>query len=637
MAAPAIAARALLIAKKLVVSSKTAVRGATSTATTTVSRTRDKIRDTGSKIKAERKKQLDIKRKSEEDTTRAAKENATESTNKVKPVVGLVGVVKKALQSFWKLVQAWVVINLPKILEEIRKFTKKIRIIGAAIKRAIILTGSVFSSIGKIAKAVVKNIINFDFTDKSGEIRQAREELETSVDGIGSSLNEILTVWGREEDELDYMLTELESGQNIENIRKDILRHFPEIGPRNPAFGPGSSGGGNISGGSSRGDALFDLIGSGEGDYNSVNRGNAGDTPGGAEAIFGKSLTEMTVGEVVGAQQSGQVFAVGKYQIIPKTMTGFLRNSDVKMSDKFDQRTQEKFKDYVINIKRPAIGKYLRGESDDRDSAAQAVAREFASVGLTKAEAGRGRGQSRYAGTGNNAASISPDQVASALDADRSATLSPPQSQSPQPANGNSGSMSNVLTANDFNTTDRSAPSPIIKTSGFGMRGDRMHKGIDFAPPNGQRGWYCAYNANGRVTLAKTLPGYGKTVIIQFGNVDLVFSHLASYSVRNGDRYTAGSPIGEIGNTGRSSGTHLHFEARPVGGMGGTGYNPEPYVNGLTFGRMPSNSQRATRTASNITPSKSEELGKIASMRTGGTQTINNTTVLKQDHYVMAT
>ena len=634
MAAPAIAARALLIAKNLVVSSKNTVKGATSTATTTVSRTRDKIRDRGSKIRAERKKQLDIKRKSEEDTRRAAKENATESTNKVKPVVGLVGIVKKSLQSFWKLVQAWVVINLPKILEEIRKFVKKIRIIGASIKRAVILTGSVFSSIGKIAKALVKNILNFDFTDKSGEIRKAREELETSVDGIGSSLNEIITVWGREEDELDYILTELESGQNIENIRKDILSHFPEIGPRNPAFGPGSSGGGNVSGGSSSGDSLFNLIGTGEGGYDSVNRGNAGDTPGGAEAIFGKPLTEMTVGEVVSAQQSGQVFAVGKYQIIPDTMTGFLRNSDIKMGDKFDQRTQEKFKEYVINVKRPAIGRYLRGESDDRDAAAQAVAREFASVGLTKAEAGRGRGQSRYAGTGNNAASINPDQVASALDADRSATLSPPQSQSPQtPGSSNvappSGSEGAAL-ASSAGRLNKNR----LDTSRYGRNGcvfavNEVYKASGLTPPWGTS----VYVPNARAVLIRK--GY-----IQVGAKNAQPGDI----VIMGDR---GTPpwvhIGIVSN----SGTVLHNSSTNQAFTNNESFSSltRRYVK-IEVYRAPSvvaaeSSNKAS--AVNGKPggsSNSDALSSaktIASRRTGGTQIITNTTVLKQDHYVVAT
>jgi hypothetical protein len=180
--------------------------------------------------------------------------------------------------------------------------------------------------------------------------------------------------------------------------------------------------GGDRSQSTSSGSAsnTFDTIVSGEGGVNSVNRGNAGDTPGGAKVIFGKNLTEMTVGEIMDAQAKGKVFAVGKYQIIPATMKEFVSGSDVKRSDKFTEATQDKFKDYVINVKRPEVGKYLRGETNDPTEAGQALAREFASVGLQYAENGNTRGRSRYAGgPGSNAASITPEEIIESLKKDR--------------------------------------------------------------------------------------------------------------------------------------------------------------------------------------------------------------------------
>ena len=632
MAAPLIATRALLIAKNLIRTSKNVTTSASSTAFSTVSRTREKIKSNSDKITAEKKKQADAKRKISENKERSDKESNTESTNKVKrPALAMVGIVKKSLMGFWKLVQAWIISNLPKIIEEVRKFVKKVRIIGAAIKRAVVLTGSVFSSMAKVAKAIVKNILNFDFTDKSGEIRAARDELDSNIDGIGSSLSEITNVWGREEDELDYILTKLQDNQNLEDIRKDVLTHFPEIGPANSAFGPGSSGGGNVSGGSSGGDSLFNLIGSGEGDYNSVNRGNAGDTPGGAEAIFGKPLTEMTVGEVASAQQSGQVYAVGKYQIIPDTMTEFLRGSDVKMGDKFDQRTQEKFKDYVINVKRPAIGRYLRGESDDRDAAAQAVAREFASVGVTRPETVAGfqpasRGDTLYGGRGNNKASISPDQVASALDADRSATLSPPQA--PQPANGSqtgsppTGKKSAAL-ANSAGKLNRNR----LDTSRYGRNG-------------------CVYAVNEAYRGAGLTPPWGSSVYVPDARRILINKGFINVGVRNalpGDiviMADRGSPpwvhIGIVSN----SGTVLHNSSTNQAFTNNESFTSllNRYVK-IEVYRAPSvvanNNLKTSNNTSNLTPDKTNELNKIASVKTGGTQVVNNTTVLKQKHYVV--
>ena len=165
---------------------------------------------------------------------------------------------------------------------------------------------------------------------------------------------------------------------------------------------------------------MFEIIAGGEGGYESINRGNAGDSPGGAAAYFGKNLTDMTVGEVMSLQAQEKVYAVGKYQIIPETMIGFVRNMNISMNDKFDATTQEKFKDYVVNIKRPEVGKYIRGESTNRAEAAQELAREFASVGLSYSEDGKVRGQSRYADVGNNRASISPEAIEAALDRARS-------------------------------------------------------------------------------------------------------------------------------------------------------------------------------------------------------------------------
>ena len=180
--------------------------------------------------------------------------------------------------------------------------------------------------------------------------------------------------------------------------------------------------------------------------------------------------------------------------------------------------------------------------------------------------------------------------------------------------------LGNTLTSKDFNTTDRSVPSPIIKTSGFGMRGGRMHRGIDFAPPDGTRGWYCGLNVNGKVTYVGADSGYGNFVLIKVGNVELLFGHLQQVSpgIRVGAKYSAGQPIGEVGSTGRSSGTHLHFEARPAGGGGGSGINPEAYVKNLIFGKLKKKTKSDKVTLSGNSGAKSEELNKAAnSNRTG--------------------
>lgn len=80
--------------------------------------------------------------------------------------------------------------------------------------------------------------------------------------------------------------------------------------------------------------------------------------------------------------------------------------------------------------------------------------------------------------------------------------------------------------------------------------------------------------------FAGVFGGYGNLVIIKSGNTDYYFAHLARIMVQKGRAYN-GEVIGEIGNTGVSSGIHLHYEVRP----NGRPINPKPYLNLLDIGR----------------------------------------------------
>jgi hypothetical protein len=112
-----------------------------------------------------------------------------------------------------------------------------------------------------------------------------------------------------------------------------------------------------------------------------------------------------------------------------------------------------------------------------------------------------------------------------------------------------------------------------------------------------------------------------------------MFAHLKSVYVRQGDTYT-GQAIGEIGNTGAGTGIHLHYEVYK-GGKDGPEVNPEPYRHLLSIGKGISKQKAATTNSNNLSSAKSEELTQIASRRTGGTQIVNNTTLLKQDRIIL--
>jgi len=184
-------------------------------------------------------------------------------------------------------------------------------------------------------------------------------------------------------------------------------------------------------------DALFDLIASGEGGYNSMNQGTrngriVGSTDD-ASIILGKNLPEMTVGEVMAHQALSKddpkfLYAAGKYQIIPGTMKNFVARMGISKSDMFNAVTQEKFPEYVIHKKRPTVGKYLNGKASLND-AILALSAEFASIGVpedTPAGAAsriglpgwpksfRPKGSTFYGNTGN-VAHTTPEKVAAAL------------------------------------------------------------------------------------------------------------------------------------------------------------------------------------------------------------------------------
>ncbi|MHA3916379.1 DUF5930 domain-containing protein [Halovulum sp. GXIMD14793] len=115
-------------------------------------------------------------------------------------------------------------------------------------------------------------------------------------------------------------------------------------------------------------------------------------------------------------------------------------------------------------------------------------------------------------------------------------------------------------------------------TSSFGGRRDpitggiRSHNGIDLAAG---RGTPIYSTADGVVVFASRQRGYGNQIKIrhQFG-FETVYAHLNKIHVKVGDRIARGDHIGDMGNTGRSTGVHLHYEVR----LSGKPVNPMTYI-----------------------------------------------------------
>jgi len=113
-------------------------------------------------------------------------------------------------------------------------------------------------------------------------------------------------------------------------------------------------------------------------------------------------------------------------------------------------------------------------------------------------------------------------------------------------------------------------------TRGFLPKGTkkrrRPHKGIDLAA---QRGTAVMASHDGIVIYTgKQFKGYGKMIMIEKDGWATLYGHLDKIVVYEGQKIRQGEVIGALGNTGRSSGPHLHFEIRKLDGP----IDPLPYL-----------------------------------------------------------
>lgn len=123
-----------------------------------------------------------------------------------------------------------------------------------------------------------------------------------------------------------------------------------------------------------------------------------------------------------------------------------------------------------------------------------------------------------------------------------------------------------------------------VVNSHFGYRKSfgRMHRGVDLKANIGDT-IYAAFN--GKVRLTKfDRGGYGFFVVVRHDNgMETVYGHLSRFLVKQNQHVRSGQPIALSGNTGRSTGPHLHFETRYMG----IAINPAKifdFVNGVTHG-----------------------------------------------------
>lgn len=163
--------------------------------------------------------------------------------------------------------------------------------------------------------------------------------------------------------------------------------------------------------------------------YNKCNK-----TKGGLKAVNNLNLADLTVGEIQEKQKNRDLFAVGRYQLIPITFNGAISSLNLNLSDKMDKDKQDEiFDEYLIKIKRPKIISYLEGNGSLED-AMYSAAQEWASIAVEKGKRIKDKvtkdkkgnvisreirysdgTDSYYQGDGLNQAHIMPEQIKKVL------------------------------------------------------------------------------------------------------------------------------------------------------------------------------------------------------------------------------
>lgn len=161
--------------------------------------------------------------------------------------------------------------------------------------------------------------------------------------------------------------------------------------------------------------------------YNICNK-----TKGGYQLINNVKVIELTIEEIQKKQKDRDLFAVGRYQLVPDTLNDAVEKLALDVNQKLDEEMQDKiFDEYLIKIKRPKIIAYLENDGSIED-AMYVSAMEWASIGVEKGKRISDKvvkkegkiiktirhaegGESYYAGDGLNKAHITPEQIKTVL------------------------------------------------------------------------------------------------------------------------------------------------------------------------------------------------------------------------------
>jgi len=444
-----------------------------------------------------------------ETKTRTAAESAMENSSKFS--MNLVNKVPQfAVDAFARIMNflgiyliGWITDKLPKIINAIKDLNQRIQKMGEIVTNLANKSLAIVTSMGNLIAAKTKQIATLDFSDKSGDVKKAQDQLDAAYDSMES----------------DFAMAQ--------KIFTAPLGSFP--------VGDAPTGDGGITSDPSFSKeitaderaalAVLAKYESGAAGYDAVNqigtKGGRGVGDGysgnikGMSQHGGRSLEDMTIGEIKALQREerisnaewiskGKLHAVGRYQFIGNTLPGVAARAGFSDDTKFTRAVQDKMA--IQLIKERGISPWV-GPSDKASAAERALVR--------KVQLGQGGG--------NGGSIIRPHKVAPTI-----------------------------------------MGGGRVLTSGMGMRGlalsPGMHMGVDVSGRTGEP--LQAFTDGVVEATGYQSTGYGNYINwVDSKGVGHFYAHMNKPAfVRKGTRVKKGTILGELGSTGRSSGPHLHWE-----------------------------------------------------------------------------
>lgn len=402
------------------------------------------------------------------------------------------------------LTAGWLMNNLPTLLGMGKEFIARLQRAGQLISGFFNNTIQLFANFGNILGALGQNIASFDLFDTSNRLKNSMDDLNMTIGGLGSKIEEMFGLIATPLTEGKYSGEQI-PGFGTEQQGEGAYEEQPPTG--------GTAGGG-------RWKPLLDLIASVE---SSTDRKNNGyDAQNGAPGGVRPGLSQMTIGEIARTAPG----ASGRYQQMPQYLLGRAKAAGFNENTVFSPAVQDALAIKLIEGR--GGNSWLAGKMST-EQFMQGLANEWAALP-------NAYGRFSYRGQGS---SLRPEKVKSTLD------MVKKSSEVPSTA----GAIEQVPAGN---------VKPIISTRFGAQRGNRSHGGTDLAVPFGTP---IRAVADGKIIETGFENGWGYFMVYQdTAGLYHLYGHMPRGSYKTSGMVKKGETIGKVGSTGRSTGPHLHWE-----------------------------------------------------------------------------